>query len=305
MRPTPRFRLHFAALVIIGLLVSAVSAENHAIIQMTCWGQHDTIYINQPTAFDIFIENDIAWAGIQLGWELSSTDGAIWSYTDVGGWGPDGLGSGLAAVTVVPGSRLDPIANVFDLTRLIINERDIDGALRDSIGIGGAAFSSPGILPGASQHMLSLHVTAPAPGEICIRGINFPNGNFFGFSTGSGQFFTLPDVGVYYCYPVVEMAVTQCGDVNRDNLVNLADPIYIMNYIFKGGPPPGPLASGDVDCSVTVNIGDVIYLIQYIFSGGDAPCAGCGESFECRGGVQPPLFGCLCFPRAGEPRPSN
>jgi hypothetical protein len=66
-----------------------------------------------------------------------------------------------------------------------------------------------------------------------------------------------------------------CGDANANGIVNIADVVYLIQYIFAGGPAPNPLASGDVNCSGIVNIADVVYLIQYIFAGGPEPCAAC------------------------------
>lgn len=67
-----------------------------------------------------------------------------------------------------------------------------------------------------------------------------------------------------------------CGDPNNDSSVNIGDAVYLIEYIFKGGPPPQPeLAAGDPNCDGSVNVGDAVYLINYIFKGGDAPCAGC------------------------------
>ncbi len=66
-----------------------------------------------------------------------------------------------------------------------------------------------------------------------------------------------------------------CGDADGNQLVNIADVVYLINYIFDGGPAPDPLEVGDVDCNQLVNIADVVYLITYIFDGGPAPCAGC------------------------------
>ncbi|MCK4858305.1 MAG: PD40 domain-containing protein, partial [candidate division Zixibacteria bacterium] len=77
-----------------------------------------------------------------------------------------------------------------------------------------------------------------------------------------------------------------CGDADGDCLVNIADVVYLINYIFGGGPAPVPLATGDVDCDNLVNIADVVYLINYIFGGGPAPCAGCR-------GEYPPSLGKL------------
>ncbi|MCK4857352.1 MAG: thrombospondin type 3 repeat-containing protein [candidate division Zixibacteria bacterium] len=67
-----------------------------------------------------------------------------------------------------------------------------------------------------------------------------------------------------------------CGDTDGSGLVNIADVVYLINYIFGGGPPPVPHElSGDVDCNQMVNIADVVYLISYIFGGGPPPCYDC------------------------------
>jgi hypothetical protein len=63
------------------------------------------------------------------------------------------------------------------------------------------------------------------------------------------------------------------GDPNGDRTVTVSDVIYLINYLFKGGPGPSPLLSGDADCNGEVNISDVIYLINYLFKGGPAPCS--------------------------------
>ncbi len=63
-----------------------------------------------------------------------------------------------------------------------------------------------------------------------------------------------------------------CGDCNADGTTNITDAVYVITYIFAGGPPPNPLASGDVNCDGTPNITDAVYLIQYIFGGGPVPC---------------------------------
>lgn len=61
------------------------------------------------------------------------------------------------------------------------------------------------------------------------------------------------------------------GDANGDGKVTVSDAIYLINYLFKGGPAPDPLESGDADCSGAVNVNDVIYLINYLFKGGPVP----------------------------------
>ena len=69
------------------------------------------------------------------------------------------------------------------------------------------------------------------------------------------------------------------GDVDHDGEpVNISDLIYLINYVFIGGPEPPCFEEADVnaDCSETIDISDVIYLINYIFLDGPAP-APCGD----------------------------
>ncbi|MFH0931846.1 MAG: dockerin type I repeat-containing protein, partial [Candidatus Zixiibacteriota bacterium] len=63
------------------------------------------------------------------------------------------------------------------------------------------------------------------------------------------------------------------GDPNGDVSITVTDVIYIINYLFKNGPPPVHCPkSGDVNCDSKVTVSDVVYLISYLFKGGPPPC---------------------------------
>ncbi|MFH1700274.1 MAG: M28 family peptidase [Candidatus Zixiibacteriota bacterium] len=62
------------------------------------------------------------------------------------------------------------------------------------------------------------------------------------------------------------------GDANGDGTVNVADAVYLINHIFKGGPPPETVEIGDANCDGSVNVGDAVYLINHVFKGGPGPC---------------------------------
>jgi hypothetical protein len=64
----------------------------------------------------------------------------------------------------------------------------------------------------------------------------------------------------------------ECGDANSDGRVNVADAVYLIQYIFLGGPAPDSINAGDANCDGTINLGDVVYLISYVFRGGPPPC---------------------------------
>ncbi len=61
------------------------------------------------------------------------------------------------------------------------------------------------------------------------------------------------------------------GDANSDGNIDVSDIIYLINYLFKGGPLPVPLIAGDSNNDEEVTVSDVIYLINYLFKGGPKP----------------------------------
>ena len=61
------------------------------------------------------------------------------------------------------------------------------------------------------------------------------------------------------------------GDANADQIIDVGDVVYLINYLFKGGATPYPLCSGDCNCDVVVDVGDVVYLINYLFKNGPVP----------------------------------
>lgn len=65
----------------------------------------------------------------------------------------------------------------------------------------------------------------------------------------------------------------RCGDANFDRLVNVSDAVYMIQYIFGGGPAPDQLWRADLNLDEHVTISDVVYLINYVFAAGSAPCS--------------------------------
>jgi len=61
------------------------------------------------------------------------------------------------------------------------------------------------------------------------------------------------------------------GDANGDQVIDLADVVFLINYLYKGDIPPNPLEAGDANCDGNVDLADVVYLINYLYKGGPAP----------------------------------
>ncbi|MBK7093340.1 MAG: hypothetical protein IPH59_16775 [bacterium] len=54
--------------------------------------------------------------------------------------------------------------------------------------------------------------------------------------------------------------------------MTVSDAVFLIAYIFSGGPQPISEYRADPDCSGGTSVSDAVYLINYIFSGGLAPC---------------------------------
>jgi len=64
--------------------------------------------------------------------------------------------------------------------------------------------------------------------------------------------------------------------VNDDRIITSTDIIFMVNYVFKSGPPPVPLTEcGDVNCDDMLTSADVIYMVNYVFKGDTPPCDVC------------------------------
>jgi photosystem II stability/assembly factor-like uncharacterized protein len=69
------------------------------------------------------------------------------------------------------------------------------------------------------------------------------------------------------------------GDANHDQKVTVSDVVYLVNFLFKGGPMPWIKMAGDANgdtpdgsCDLPkVTVSDVVYLVNYLFKGGPGP----------------------------------
>jgi hypothetical protein len=61
------------------------------------------------------------------------------------------------------------------------------------------------------------------------------------------------------------------GDASGDGVIDPADVVYLINYLFRNGTAPDPLATGDANCDGLVDPADVVFLINYLFRNGDPP----------------------------------
>lgn len=113
----------------------------------------------------------------------------------------------------------------------------------------------------------SFYFTSPGPGEFDVR-VELYDTTSLVLNLDSTQLTTTHNWHI-------TSQVLLCGDSNSDELVNISDVVYLIQYIFAGGTAPEPLEIADSDCDMLVNITDAVYLIGYIFEEGPAPCSAC------------------------------
>ena len=255
---------------------SLVLADNHVYLDVVKTGEDkgaDTIFVGMNYEARIFIRNDthlgeirIAprfWGGI-VGKDDGSKAGHFWEWLDVGGYG-----STTGCVRVIPGCRMDPPATVWD-SLFTIFEWNMNEDSPDTLGIHGVA-DAVGMAPGGSQHMISIHFTPKMPSYGMVM---MWADTAYVSPTGGLTFYDMAGTPIYPAYssPGEWPIAIVCGDGNSDGQINLADAVYLINYVFKGGSAPGPLQAGDANCDDAVNLADAVYLINYVFKGGPAPC---------------------------------
>ena len=66
-----------------------------------------------------------------------------------------------------------------------------------------------------------------------------------------------------------------CGDANGDDFANVADAVFLITYVFKGGPAPDPYCAADANGDNLADVADAVYLINYVFRSGPPPISPC------------------------------
>ncbi len=61
------------------------------------------------------------------------------------------------------------------------------------------------------------------------------------------------------------------GDCNADGFTDIADPIYVEQYLFLSGEPPSCVDACDTNDDGLLDIADAIFILTTLFTGGAAP----------------------------------
>ncbi len=61
------------------------------------------------------------------------------------------------------------------------------------------------------------------------------------------------------------------GDLNSDGFIEVQDVVFCINYLYRSGSAPEPMAAGDCNCDGVIDISDAVYLTNYLFRKGPSP----------------------------------
>lgn len=142
-----------------------------------------------------------------------------------------------------------------------------DGVNPDTINFHGYSFyPDPPILTPGREAVYCPQVTPLSPGTADFQMVAWVNGS-------ASMMITDEPAAIIPVFVGGHMLILPylAGDANHDGTINVGDAVYVVNYVFRGGPPPVPMESGDANGDGTVNVGDAVYLINYIFKDGPPP----------------------------------
>ncbi len=60
-------------------------------------------------------------------------------------------------------------------------------------------------------------------------------------------------------------------DYDPEDDIDISDLVYLVDYMFTGGPAPACYEEADLNATNSIDISDLVYLVDYMFTGGPPP----------------------------------
>ena len=187
----------------------------------------ETLCVGQEVIIQVHISNSRELDGFSLMFAIASPDGASWEYTPQA-----------ESLWYFPGGNfLSPYNDSRfwgDVLEFRLAQRGPSEPGREWFEVMGFSATAPYAAPGPLEHAFDIHFKPTSPGTIVIDSSCYPPADFPLLFCSSGMSY-IPAWNGPFEFTVVEPLA---GDINCDGSANLADAIYIINWIFREGPPP-------------------------------------------------------------------
>lgn len=148
----------------------------------------------------------------------------------------------------------------------------------DTIGFGNGSILGNAIPVGydgpAPVFRVAMSDTSSIGGQFCIDSCWYPPNGVWIWSFGTHS--TPPSWDGPHCYPIIgSCCVGQRGNVDGDpeDQLDIADLVYLGDYMFNGGPAPPCWDEADIDGDggSVIDISDLVYMLEFMFNGGPPP----------------------------------
>ncbi len=230
-----------------------------------------SLAVNQPITFTIRVKNDIGEPVRYLsnGFSLSSPDGAVWSERTL-------EHEGYVYELLRGQSFFGHIQSFAQAHGLSPMGETVSG---DNI-VGSCSWSLYPLDSSLDGEFFKLMIGSFGSEDVG-KTLVLDSSAFGGAGTwewtfnGTNRF--APRWGGPYVFTIVDPGYVP-GDINGDSKVDVADVVFLVEYMFFDGPAPENQQSCDVDGSCgEVNVADLVFLVDYFFNQGQLPLYGCSE----------------------------
>jgi len=196
--------------------------------------------------------------GMTNGFRIYSPDGATWVSTTMDTTG------------VIGGAE-------YDLLWWIGHFR-VDGMVSDTIALGASVMYHPIGMPADFDEITHTITIGPIDAShegkhICIDSAWFPPAGKWKWALPDGAE-CFPSWDGPHCYTLGCCQLRADIDGNGEG-PDIDDVVYLVTYMFQGGPEPLCMSEADIDGNHTVSpdIADLVHLVQYMFQEGPPPVA--------------------------------
>ena len=185
----------------------------------------DTFCVGQEVEFQVYMANAADMGAFATTFEIYSPDSAQWDWVRQSNeeWNFQGE---VNIITHVEGFRL------WDYFPYRLGEWGPADSQSARFEVSATALAGPDAPGGPLEHAYTIHIRPSMAGTICIDSSKLPIGDDQWIYYPSGQH---PAWNGPFCFTVTEPPI---GDINCDGAGNVADAVYIINWIFKDGPEP-------------------------------------------------------------------
>ena len=217
----------------------------------------DTLQTGVPITFYIRYTNNTGYyvGGMTNGFRVFSPDGATW--------------------TPASGQLMNDICDYFDLV-CQVDHFNCTGNGADTVAGSFGMMMDQGIPNGYSDVVLGISTLLGDEQHgktICIDSCLYLSAGIWWWAPGGPPSWSGPHCFAVKCGGCCIPPIRGNVDYDPGDVIDISDLVYLVDYMFNGGPAPPCLEEADVDGSGGIDISDLVFLVDYMFAGGPPPVA--------------------------------